>query len=250
LNDRPELVPRVAAGRPQPSSFPTISVVIPTLDEQARIEGCLRHLLEVPGLTEVVVVDGGSSDRTVELAATFDGVRVLRGPRGRGSQMNAGAAAATGDVLLFLHADVTLPRDAAAQVASLLVDPGTVAGAFRTWTVDDRGGSRRPAPWLHLADLRSRYSRLPYGDQALFVRAAVFRELGGYAPIPLMEDLDLSRRLRVIGRIRVAPVSVIVSGRRFLERPLYYFLVMNGLPLLYRLGVPPRILVKLYANVR
>lgn len=250
MSDRPETVPRPVAGCPPPSSFPTISVVIPTLDEQARIEGCLRHLLEVPGLTEIVVVDGGSSDRTVEMAGTFEDVRVLRGPRGRGSQMNAGAAAATGDVLLFLHADVTLPRDAAAQVARLLDDPGTVAGAFRTWTVDDRRGSRWPAPWLHLADLRSRYSRLPYGDQALFVRAAVFRELEGYAPVPLMEDLDLSRRLRVVGRIRVAPVSVIVSGRRFLERPIYYFLVMNCLPLLYRFGVPPRILVKLYANVR
>ena len=250
LNDRPDTDHRDAAGCPPPVAVPTISVVIPTLDEQARIEDCLRHLRRMSGLSEIVVVDGGSSDRTVELAGTFEGVRVLRGPRGRGSQMNAGAAAATGDFLLFLHADVRLPEDAAAWVVRLLDDAGTVAGAFRTWTVDDRRRFRWPAPWLHLADLRSRYSRLPYGDQALFVRAAVFRELGGYAPVPLMEDLDFSRRLRVAGRIRVAPVSVIVSGRRFLKRPIYYFLVMNFLPLLYRLGVPPRILVKLYANVR
>lgn len=250
MHSRPDAAERPVVLNPRSPASPKISVVIPTLDEEARIEGCLRRLCGDPGFTEILVVDGGSSDRTVALAGAFQGVTVLRGPRGRGPQMNAGAAVATGDVILFLHADVELPDDAVNRMVQILADAGTVAGAFRTWTVDDRGRSPWLAPWLHLADLRSRYSGLPYGDQALFVRAAVFRELGGYAPIPLMEDLDLSRRLRAIGGIRVAPVSVTVSGRRFVERPIYYFLVINFLPLLYRLGVPPHVLAKLYANVR
>src|SRR5579875_2456718 len=111
-----------------------LSVIVPVLDETARIGRALRALAATP------VVDGGSADRTVEIARSFPGVRVLDALRGRGPQMNAGARAASGAVLLFLHADVTLPADAAAHVAAALADPGVVGGAFRTWTVADGGG--------------------------------------------------------------------------------------------------------------
>ena len=228
---------------------PRISVIVPALDEERRIAPALRALVDSEAWHEVIVVDGGSSDRTAELARAVDGVRVLESPRGRARQMNRGAAAATGDVLLFLHADVGLPPDARERIAAALADPAVVAGAFRTWTVP---GDRRSwlSPLLHLGDLRSRYSGLPYGDQAVFVRAGVFQQIGGFPDQPLMEDLELARRLRRVGRIRIVPARVRVSGRRFLARPLYYFLLVNFLPLLYALGVPASRLARLYGDPR
>jgi GT2 family glycosyltransferase len=166
--------------------------------------------------------------------------------------MNAGARATTSEVLLFLHADTRLPDGAQAEIARVLAEPGVVAGAFRTWTVaDDPKAPRRwLAPLLHLADVRSRVTTLPYGDQALFVRRDAFRAAGGFAEIPLMEDLDLSLRLRKQGRIGRARTSVTVSGRRFLESPVRYTLLVNTFPLLFRMGVAPEKLAALYRDVR
>lgn len=226
-----------------------LSVVIPTLNEAARIGARLDELAAMPEVAEVVVADGGSGDDTVRVASARPGVRIVAAPRGRASQQNAGAAQATGDVLLFLHADVSLPPEAPGLAEEALRDPGVVAGAFRTWTVADAGPSLL-TPLLHLADLRSRYSRLPYGDQAIFVRAEAFRTVGGFPPQPLLEDLELSRRLRRLGRIRVLPASVRVSGRRFLARPVFYFLAVNLFPALYALGVSPDALERLYGDPR
>src|SRR5579883_3084497 len=220
-----------------------LSVIVPVLDEAARIGRALRALAATPGVDEVIVVDGGSADRTVEIARSFPGVR------GLGPQMNAGARAASGAVLLFLHADVTLPADAAAHVAAALADPGVVGGAFRTWTVAD-GGGWPLGPLLHLADLRSRLTRLPYGDQALFVRREAFWRAGGLPAQPLMEDVELARRLRRLGRLVTVPASVRVSGRRFAHNPLRAALALRLLPVLYRLGVAPERLARLYGNPR
>ncbi len=226
-----------------------LDVIVPVLDEEACIGGQLQSLSAVDGLHEVIVVDGGSSDHTVDLVKTAPEVRLVFARPGRSSQMNAGAQAATGDVLLFLHADVQLPEDAARWIDEELSDTRVVGGAFRTWTVSE-GRRRWLAPLLHLADLRSRYAKLPYGDQALFVRAEVFRRLGGFPEQPLMEDLEFSRRLSRIGLIRTVPATVRVSGRRFLARPIYYTLLVNVFPLLYRLGIPPHVLAGLYGNPR
>lgn len=162
--------------------------------------------------------------------------------------MNAGANVATGEVLVFLHADVSLPSDALAHIQRALADRRVAAGAFRTWTVPDR--PTRLGFLLHLADLRSRYSKLPYGDQAPFVRAEVFRALGGFPPIPLMEDLALSQRLRTVGRTKIVPANVRVSGRRFMRSPIFYTSVVNLFPALYRLGVSPTFLARFYGAVR
>ncbi|HET9683092.1 MAG TPA: TIGR04283 family arsenosugar biosynthesis glycosyltransferase [Gemmatimonadaceae bacterium] len=221
-----------------------ISIIIPVLDEERRIGELLEGLR---GFEDVIVVDGGSRDGTVEVARAFPGVRVGSAPRGRALQMNHGAWRARGDVLLFLHADVVLPPDAVLHVERALADERAVAGAFRTWHVSDDG---RSAPWLHLADLRSRYSGLPYGDQALFVRREAFWRAGGFPEQPLMEDLELSRRLRRLGRISIAPASVRVSGRRFLAHPVRHALLVNSFPVLYRLGVAPATLARLYQDVR
>jgi glycosyltransferase involved in cell wall biosynthesis len=162
------------------------------------------------GISEIIVADGGSRDASLEIARRYPEVRWLDAPRGRGPQQNAGARAASGEVLLFLHADVRLPEDAAAHIRRALADQRVVAGAFRTWTVRDEVDarserSRMPGALLHLADLRSRYTGLPYGDQAIFVRREAFDTIGGFPEQPLFEDLELSRRLRRIGEIRTVP---------------------------------------------
>lgn len=224
----------------------SISVVIPVLNEEARIG---RRLEELVGFGEVIVVDGGSTDRTVAIARSFPGVKVIEASRGRARQMNAGAEVASGDAILFLHADVSLPPDAAALIDRALNRQGAIAGAFKTWTISDTRASRLGF-LLHLADLRSRYTSLPYGDQAIFVNARIFRQLGGYPDLPLMEDLEFSRRLKRRGKIVRVPANVTVSGRRFLERPIYYALLMNLFPLLYRLGVPAASLARFYRDAR
>ncbi len=226
-----------------------ISLIMPVLNEETRLRDQLEAIVHLSGIHDIVVVDGGSSDRTIELAQRCRRVRVARAPRGRGSQMNAGARLATGNVYLFLHADVRLPDDAAAHVRNTLADHHVVAGAFRTWTVSDCGRTWL-SPFLHLADLRSRYTALPYGDQAMFVRAEVFWSVDGFPEQPLMEDLELSRRLRRAGTVRTVPARVDVSGRRFIARPLYYAALDNVLPLLYRIGVSPRRLARLYGDPR
>ena len=256
--DRPadlERLRRELAARPDAAPVtrhalagPRISVVMPVLDEGKRIAAALGDVVALPGLHEVIVVDGGSADRTVEIASTFP-ARIVSARRGRGSQLNAGAAAASGDVLLFLHADTTLPGNAAEHVRAALANDDVVAGAFRTWTVADE-----PRPWfaplLHLADLRSRTTRFPYGDQAMFVRADVFHRAGGFPDVPLMEDVELSHRLWQHGRIATCRASVWVSGRRFVARPILYATFMNIFPLLHRAGVSPHMLARFYAHVR
>lgn len=223
---------------------------MPVLNEAALITNALRAVTELPNIDEVIVVDGGSSDGTCALVELFPTVQLLRTDRGRASQMNAGAAIATGDVFLFLHADVTLPNVVAFRVHDALVQPDVVAGAFTTTTVADRDARWWLRPLLRLADIRSRYTALPYGDQALFVRAEVFRAVGGFPVQAILEDLELSRRLRSVGAIVTVGPSVRVSGRRFAERPFYFAFLMNLLPLLYQWGVPPERLRDWYGHVR
>jgi len=226
-----------------------LSVVVPVLDEARRIREHLVALRGIRGVDEIVVVDGGSRDGTREIAAGVPGVRVLTSSRGRGVQQNAGARAARGDVLLFLHADAALPPDAATWVARALADPGVVAGAFRLHTVADTG-PRWLGPLLRLADVRARLTRLPYGDQALFVRREAFAHVGGFPDQPLMEDVELARRLWRVGRIRIVPGVVRVSGRRFIANPVRAVLAMRLFPFLYRLGVSPDRLARLYGDPR
>ena len=163
--------------------------------------------------------------------------------------MNEGASIATGSVLLFLHADTRLPPEVASCIRRAFCDPAVVAGAFRVETRADHAPLWL-RPFLRLADLRSRITSLPYGDQAVFARSESFWEVGGFPEIALMEDLELSRRLRRIGTILRVPSTVVVSGRRFVARPLYYAVAMNLLPLLDRLGVSPPLLARLYGDPR
>ncbi len=227
-----------------------ISVIVPILDEQAHLARLVGHVRErLPG-AELVVVDGHSRDGSWEALAELSVDQALQAGPGRGLQLAAGAEAAHGEILLFLHADTRLPPEAEGEIQRCLADPTVVAGAFRTWHVADGEASRVMRSLLHLADLRSRYTSAPYGDQALFVRRKAYARVGGFPPYPLFEDLELSLRLRRLGRIARARARVEVSGRRFQEAPLRYTLIVNLFPLLYRAGVAPKTLARLYRDVR
>ena len=226
-----------------------LSVVIPTLNEAARIAAAVANVASLPEVGEVIVVDGNSSDDTGAIARRA-GATVIESERGRGRQLNAGAAASSGDVLLFLHADVTLPPNATAMVLSTLARPGVVGGAFRTWHRAERWKGTPKAALLHLADFRSRYSPLPYGDQAMFTTRVAFELAGGFPEMALMEDLAFARALRKQGRLARLRASVSVSGRRFESAPFYQTALVNLFPLLFYIGVPSSFLARLYGNPR
>lgn len=219
-----------------------IAVVIPTLNEAANIEATLASVLAEPDV-EAIVVDGGSTDGTRDLAATA-GARALIAAGGRAAQQNAGAAASPADLLLFLHADTRLPGGWAAAVRRTLADPRISLGAF-SLAIDGATPAERLV--AAAANWRGRSWGVPYGDQALFLRRATFDRLGGFAPLPIMEDWDLARRARAFGRIRVLDLAAITSPRRWRKLGVARTLWRNQLMLLgWRLGLAPDRLAAFY----
>jgi rSAM/selenodomain-associated transferase 2 len=225
-----------------------ISVVVPVVDEADRIAADLQELAR-HDFDEIIVVDGGSCDDTVERARPY-ATLVLQSRCGRGRQMARGARYATGSVLLFLHLDCKLPARAADTIREVMAQPDVVGGAFRTRHVLDDARSSWIRPVLPMADLRSTYTRLPYGDQALFVKADAYQRAGGFSHRPLFEDVDLARRLWKLGRIEIVPDRVEVSARRYAARPLRTALMMNLFPTLWRLGISEERLLRWYGRVR
>ena len=220
-----------------------LSVIVPVLDEARAIEAALAPLQPArrEGL-EIIVVDGGSADATPRLAAPLAD-RVLQAPRGRASQMNAGAAAASGEILLFLHADTVLPADAPALVQGA-VDAGAQWGRF---DVTIAGADPLLAIVAPLMNLRSRWSGIATGDQAVFVRREAFDAVGGFPPIPLMEDVALSRALRRGSRPACLRERVLTSGRRWERQGTLRTIVrMWRLRLAYALGADPHRLAREY----
>ncbi len=223
-----------------------ISVIVPALDEA---EGIGRTLACIPKRDdlEVIVVDGGSADGTAELARAL-GVRVIPGSPPRSRQMNLGAAAARGAIYLFLHADTRLPEDFADCVRRASAMPSVAAGAF-SLKIDSRRAGIRAVE--RLANLRSRYLSLPYGDQALFVNARLFWELGGFPLLPIMEDFALVRRLARRGRIAIIDRPALTAGRRWERLGILRTTLINQLIVLaYALGVPPELLARWYRRGR
>ncbi len=220
-----------------------ISVVIPVVNEASRIGETLLPLVGRDDL-EVIVVDGGSADATVAIAREA-GARVITTRPGRARQMNAGAAVASGERLLFLHADTTLPH-AFDKVIHAILDGGSAAGAFQLRIDSDRPALR----WVEwAANLRSRLLQLPYGDQGFFLDATTFYRSGGFRDMPLMEDFEICRRLRRTGRVTLAPVAISTSARRWHSLGVVRTTIVNQLCIAgFLVGVPPKWLARLYGR--
>lgn len=221
-----------------------LSVVIPTLAEERTIERAVANAFAA-GADEVIVADGGSPDATVALAK-LAGARVVIAPRGRGPQLNVGAAAARCDALLFQHADVRLPRDAARAVLAALAEPRTLGGNFRV-----RFGGTLHGRLLAAFYEVIRSMHVCYGDSAIFCRRDAFEHLGGFPPSPIMEDLTFVRRLRRHGRFAHLAETVHASPRRWeqggIAQAWASWIVIQSL---YEFGVPPARLGALYRHIR
>lgn len=221
-----------------------ISIVVPVLNEEKQISRILDLQSRATNV-EIIIVDGGSHDRTVDLAVE-SGAKIIHSDPGRAMQMNAGAALATGEILLFLHADTQLPDQFDAMIRATLVQSKIIAGAFTLQIALDLPGIRtveRGVNW------RSRYLQFPYGDQAIFLRAQTFVELGGFPALPIMEDFELVRRLRRSGKIKILPAAVVTSGRRWQKFGVWQTTIVNQLVIVaYLFGVSPNRLKQWYHN--
>ena len=221
-----------------------LSIIMPVLDEGEGIAPTLDALADMRTLgAEVIVVDGGSRDATIQRARLRTD-RVLSAPRGRALQMNAGAAKATGDVLLFLHADTRLPRHADLVVLTGLERSGRAWGRFNV-KIEGRSPLLLLVGWL--MNLRSRLTGIATGDQAIFVRRDTFQAIGGFAEIPLMEDVALCKRLKGVSRPLCLSERVVTSGRRWEKNGVLNTIVlMWRLRLAYFFGANPNELARQY----
>ena len=223
-----------------------ISIIIPVFNEAAIIENTLGQLQDNQHI-ELIVVDGGSSDRTVALAEKM-GVTVITVTNlGRASQMNAGAAIAKGEYLLFLHVDTQLPTNYQELVVTTLSQPQVIAGAFELAI----GGAAKSLRLVEiLVKVRSHLFSLPYGDQAIFLTKKVFTEIGGFPDLPIMEDFELIQSLKRQGKIAIAPATVITSPRRWQSLGVLQTTLVNQLIIIgYYLGISPLTLKNFYRGI-
>ena len=223
-----------------------VSVIIPALNEEKSISATIESIVPLRP-HEIIVVDGGSTDRTVALCREL-GIDVLFSPRGRATQMNLGARQATGEALLFVHADTQLPSSALDDIDLALADARIVGGRFdvrlegKHWMLKLIGA---------MISLRSRISRVATGDQGIFVRRDVFAELGGYPELPLMEDIALSRALKRRGRLACLRSRVVTSARRWEADGIWRTIFkMWALKSLYLVGISPLRLKRYYGDAR
>lgn len=223
-----------------------ISVVIPVLNESKTIGRCLNCLEEQVEAHEIVVVDGGSRDHTLDIVDTFPGVKRLRcTTAGRGAQMNQGVAIAGGEILLFLHVDTLLPPGGLAMIKAVMAREGTVAGSFSL-----RFDYQSPFLELYARFSRINHILFTYGDQGLFMTRRAFKHVGGFKEIPLMEDFEIQKKLRKMGRFVKIRKPVMTSARRFLLKGIIRQQLLNiGLVLLYSAGVSPHRLKHYYKAV-
>ena len=219
-----------------------ISIIIPVLNESQTIGSCLFCLRKQIEHHEIVVVDGGSDDGTLDIVRAFSEVKWLCSPAGRGNQMNRGAEAAEGDLLLFLHADTCLPPGGLSRIETLMAQEGIVAGSFSL-------SFEEPDSLLKLYALFSRINHLlfTYGDQGLFMSRRIYELIGGFQEIPIMEDVEIQKRLRKMGRFVKVRQPVVTSARRFLTYGIIKQQVLNmGLVFLYHAGFSPFWLKRFY----
>jgi rSAM/selenodomain-associated transferase 2 len=223
-----------------------LSIIIPTLNESRNVVSLLKSFQVIPDI-EVIVSDGGSADGTLELALENGAITVVSTP-GRGTQLNRGAALARGKILLFLHADSRISHEGIAKVMEAMATEKVVGGAFYLAV---NGAEKLLKIVVAAANLRSKYFKIAYGDQGIFVEREHFERLHGFKEISLMEDYDFFRRLRRSGKIILIKKGLATSSRRWEKEGVLYATIRNwAIFFLYRLGVPPASLQKWYKNVR
>jgi len=227
----------------------SVSVILPALNEEDAIPAAIRSARGA-GADEVIVVDGGSADRTVETARPLAD-KVLCNPPGRAAQMNAGARASSGDILLFLHADTVLPPESIDEVRAAVRQEGSVGGAFsvRLSVSTSASAYRRAILKItgRMIGVRSALFKAYTGDQGIFARREAFEAAGGFPEVPLMEDVEFSRRLARIGKTCLLPARITSSGRRWeASGPLRTILLMWGIRLAHRLGMSPARCAEIY----
>ena len=228
---------------------PRISVIIPTYNEAETIAACLEQFHDVPDPLEIIVADGGSRDRTAEIAGGYSRVRVVQSTvLGRAMQMNAGAAEAMGELLIFLHADTLLPVRWRDLIITSVYERGMVGGRFRL-SISDPGPVFR---WIARGNnFRSRILGITYGDQAVYTRREVFERVNGYPAIPIFEDSEFCNLLKCEGSFDWVDTPVVTSARRWRRRGAIRTVLLTwSLRLLYILSVSPEKLSRYYGAVR
>jgi len=222
------------------------SIIIPTLNEARYLSETLAQIQQLSS-HEIIISDGGSNDNTLKIASKFT-QNLIKGSAGRALQMNAGAQVATGDLLLFLHADSYIERASYQKMLAAMKKPEVLGGAFSLLIDSDR--------WAlqiinQFANLRSRYLGRAYGDQAFFVKKHVFQEMKGFTEFPICEDLDFYKRLKFLGPVVLLKEEVLTSPRRWVNEGIWFTTIRNILiAALFELGFPPRILTKWYQTIR
>ena len=223
-----------------------VSIIVPTLNEELVLENTLTHIQQLSP-HELIVSDGGSNDYTYRIADRFSH-RVITGSAGRALQMNAGANEATGDLLLFLHADSRIEPESYRKMLECMENPKWIGGAF---TLCIESGKWSLKLIALLANIRSKYFGVAYGDQGFFVRKEVFKDMNGFSPIPICEDLDFYYRLRKKGSVILLKEKAHTSPRRWINEGIFFTTVRNFIiAVLFGLGFPPHILTKWYLPIR
>ncbi len=219
-----------------------VSIIVPTLNEELVLEDTLTQIQQLSP-HELIVSDGGSSDDTCRIADKFS-YRVIPGSAGRALQMNSGANEATGDLLLFLHADSRIEPESYRKMLECMENPKWIGGAF---TLCIESGKWSLKLIALLANIRSKYFGLAYGDQGFFVRKEVFNDMNGFSPIPICEDLDFYYRLRKKGSVILLKEKAHTSPRRWINEGIFFTTARNFfIAVLFGLGFPPHILTKWY----
>jgi rSAM/selenodomain-associated transferase 2 len=220
----------------------SISIIIPTLNEAGYIDKTCEHLKELFSNTELIIVDGGSSDDTLTRGSRYG--RVIRSPRGRAIQMNTGAREATGEILWFLHADCLPHPESINKIRETVSPDRVIAGAFE-YRLDGDGSIYRISEYL--SNLKNRFLNLIYGDMGIFVDAQIFRQVGGFREIPIMEDMDFCKRVKRVGNIAILPYCIMTSARRWKKEGPVINIIRNWfLQLGWALGVSPLYLIRWY----